>query len=94
MALQFGLLSFNIFNEFQDRLSGFTIEPLAVGMSSSGSWRASASAESSFYTGVAYVSKIRFFNGEVWSANLADITKQVQEIEEGFSVESLAPTRR
>lgn len=89
VALQFGLLSFDIFNEFQDRLGGYTIQDVEPGRLADGVWVASALAESAFYTGVAYVSKVRFVDGEVWSADLESITKQVQEIEAAFSVESL-----
>ena len=89
VALQFGLLSFNIFNEFQDRLGGYTIEDVAPEESATGEWLASALAESSFYTGVAYVSKVRFEDGQVWSADLDEVAKQVQELEEEFSVEKL-----
>ena len=89
VALQFGLMAFNIFNEFQDRLGGYAIQDVDPGATADGAWIASARAESAFYTGVAYLSKVRFEDGEVWSADLDTITKQVQEIEAAFSVESL-----
>ena len=89
VALQFGLLAFDIFNEFQDRLGGYTIQDVGPGEETFGTWLANARAESAFYTGVAYLSKVRFEDGEVWSADLDNIAKQVQEIEVGFSVESL-----
>lgn len=93
VAYQLGLLSFNIFNEFQDRLGGYAIEDVAPGSTEDGSWLASALAESSFYTGVAYVSKVRFEDGEVWQADLEEVADQVREIEESFSVESLTGDR-
>ena len=65
VAVQFGLLAFNIFNEFQDRLGGFTIEDVEVGSPESGAWVANALAEAAFYTGVAYVDKVRFEDGEI-----------------------------
>ena len=89
VAYQLGLLSFNIFNEFQDRLGGYAIEDVAPGGAESGSWLASALAESAFYTGVAYVSKVRFEDGEVWQADLEGVAAQVREIEESFTVDSL-----
>lgn len=89
VALQFGLLAFNVFNEFQDKLGGYAIQDVEPGEDTYGTWLANARAESAFYTGVAYLSKVRFEDGEVWSANLNNITKQVQEIEMGFSVELL-----
>ena len=51
VAIQFGLLAFNIFNEFQDRLGGFTIEDVGIGESESGAWVASALAEAAFLHG-------------------------------------------
>ena len=89
IALQFGLLAFDIFNEFQDRLGGYTIQDVDPGATAKGSWAASARAESAFHTGVAYLSKVRYEDGEVWSADLDNVTMQVQKIEAGFSVESL-----
>ena len=89
VALQFGLLAFDIFNEFQDRLGGYTLQDVEPGAETHGTWLANARAESAFYTGVAYLSKVRFEDGEVWSADLDNIANQVQDIEVGFSVESL-----
>ncbi|MYJ26075.1 MAG: hypothetical protein F4080_11235 [Holophagales bacterium] len=93
VAYQLGLLSFNIFNEFQDRLGGYAIKDVVPGGTEEGAWLASALAESSFYTGVAYVSKVRFDDGEVWQADLEEVADQVREIEESFSVESLTGGR-
>ena len=89
VALRFGLLAFDIFNEFQNRLGGFTIQDVEPGAETYGTWLASARAEAAFYTGVAYVSKVRYEDGEVWSADLDNIARQVQDIEVGFSVDSL-----
>ena len=89
-AVQFGLLAFNIFNEFQDRLGGFTIEDISVGRTESGAWVAtSALAEAAFYTGVAYVDKVRFEDGEVWSADYDEVLRQLQEIEQNLNIDAL-----
>ena len=89
VALRFGLLAFNIFNEFQDRLGGFTIEDVAVGETESGVWVASALAEAAFYTGVAYVDKVRFEDGVIWSADGDEILSQLREIETDLDAEAL-----
>lgn len=89
VAVQFGLLAFNIFNEFQDRLGGFTIEDVNAGREESGAWVASALAEASFYTGVAYVDKVRFEDGEIWTANDTEVLRQLQEIEQDLDIEAL-----
>ncbi len=89
VAIRFGLLSFNIFNDFQDRLGGITIEDVNPGQSESGAWVANALAEASFYTGVAYVSKVRFRDGQIWLADEDDILAQIREIESTFSADML-----
>lgn len=89
VAIQFGLLAFNIFNEFQDRLGGFTIENVGIGESESGAWVASALAEAAFYTGVAYVDKVRFEDGVIWSADEDEILEQIREIESDLDAEAL-----
>ena len=89
VALHFGVLAFDNVNEFQDKLGGNTIQDVEQGATADGVWIASALAGSASYTGVAYLSKVRFENSEVWAADLDSITKQVQEIEAAFSVESL-----
>lgn len=89
VAFKCGLLAFDVFNEFQGSLGGYAIRPIAPDKGGSGQWLMSAGVDSSFYTGVAYLSKVRFEDGEVWSADLNDIAKQVQGIEADFSMESL-----
>ena len=89
VAVQFGLLAFNIFNEFQDRLGGFTIEDIDVGSTEDGAWVANALAESAFYTGVAYVSKVRFEDGEIWTADDDEVLSQLREIEQDLNIEAL-----
>ena len=90
VAMQFGLLAFNIFNEFQDRLGGYTIEDVDPDEVEIGVWIANARAESSFYTGVAYISKVRFEDGEVWNADYEGVVlQQLQEIEQDLELEAL-----
>ena len=89
VAVKFGLLSFNIFNQFQDRLGGVTIEDIVPGRDYSGSWVASALAEFAFYTGVAYVDTVRFRNGEIWISDRESILSQIQEIEQDFDAAQL-----
>ncbi|MCY4662061.1 MAG: hypothetical protein OXF93_19990 [Acidobacteria bacterium] len=92
VAFRFGLLAFSIFNEFQHSLNGFAIEDLDAGAVDSGTWLATfARAEAAFYTGVAYVEKVRFEDGEIWTANGDEIQDQLQELEGDFSMEALDP---
>jgi hypothetical protein len=89
VALQIGLVSFNVWNEFIDRTLGVTIENLAPGKEGRGTWVANAYGEFAFLTGVAYVNRVRFADGEIWTANLDDIVEELRKIEKNFDVANL-----
>ncbi|MCF6285451.1 MAG: hypothetical protein L3K26_09705 [Candidatus Hydrogenedentes bacterium] len=89
VAVQFGLVSFDVWNEFIDRTGGVGIEDIASGSSKKGTWMARAYSDFSFLTGFAYVSKVRFEDGEIWEADLDDIAEEMQKIEEDFDVQNL-----
>ena len=52
-------------------------------------WVARAYADFSFLTGIAYINKVRFDNGEIWSADLDAVADEMRKIEEDFDVERL-----
>src|SRR5262245_13484968 len=60
VAIQFGLVAFDIWNEFLDRTGGVAMEPIPSQGTGKGAWVATAYADFSFHTGVAYVAKVRF----------------------------------
>ena len=84
LAVQFGLVSFDIWNEFLDRTGGVTMEAIAAGSKEKGKWVATSYADFSFHTGVAYVSKVRFDDGEIWSADLNSVVLELRKIEKDF----------
>lgn len=90
IAYQMGLLSFSVFNEFLDRLGGYAIESLAPGEEKRSSWESRESNASLHYTAVAYVSKVRFADGEVWEANHIEvIMPQLREIAKSLEIDDL-----
>lgn len=67
VAVRFGLVAFNAFNEFQDRLGGFTMDRMPPNDDKNGTWVSHAGGGGpAFYTGVAYVDRVRFADGTVW----------------------------
>ena len=84
VAIQFGLVSFDIWNEFLDRTGGVTIDTLRAAAKDKGEWVATAYGDFSFHTGVAYVSKVRFEDGEIWSADLNSVLHELRKIEKDF----------
>ena len=89
VAVVFGLLAFDIFDESQDTLHGWSLDDLEPDVSENGTWTWSSSMAEAFHTGMAYVVKVRFEDGEIWKADLEDITKQIQGIDKDFSPDSL-----
>jgi hypothetical protein len=89
VAIQFGLVSFDIWNEFLDRTGGVTMETIAPGSKEKGKWVATSYADFSFHTGVAYVSKVRFDDGEIWSADLTSVVLELRKIEKDFDASRL-----
>ena len=89
VASQIGLVSFSIFNEFLDRMGGIDMDSLDPGDDAEGTWVASAYADFSFYTGVAYVSKVRFSDGTIWEADLEAVANSIRDIQEDFDASRL-----
>lgn len=89
VAVRIGLVSFDIWNEFLDRTGGLDMDDLSPDKSGKGTWVATAYGDFSFHTGVAYVSRVRFSDGQIWKADLDQIAAQLGMIEEGFDVSRL-----
>jgi len=89
VAVQIGLVSFDIWNEFLDRTGGISIEDMMPGSTKEGTWVALSYGDFSFLTGVAYVSKARFLDGTIWDADLSAIAEELRKIEEDFDARRL-----
>src|SRR5688572_9736431 len=57
-AIRFGLVAFDVFNDFLDRTGGVAMDDVDPGRVNQGSWVATAYADFAFLTGVAYVSHV------------------------------------
>lgn len=89
VAIQFGLVSFNIWNDFLDRTGGVTVSDLAPQKKARGVWVAPRIGDFSFHTGVAYVAKVRFDSGEIWTADLEGVVAELKKIEADFDSANL-----
>lgn len=88
-AVQIGLVSFDVWNEYLDRTGGLSLDVLPPNAKDQGTWVTGRYRGFSFHTGVVYVSKVRFQNGEIWEADLEAIATELAKIEEGFDVSRL-----
>ena len=70
VAIQFGLVSFDLWNEFLAKTAGLSTEVVAPKARERGSWSTVSEVAFSFNTAVVYVERVRFESGEIWAANL------------------------
>lgn len=87
MAVEVGLVSFNLFNEYLGRLHGIGESDMPKPNDPkprSWSWTHSPYGCFSFLTGVAYVSQIRFRDGTIWKADMNSIVTELKKIEADF----------
>ena len=89
VALQLGLVSFDVWNEFLDRTNGLETESIPPGKTARGSWVASRYADFSFATGVAFVRRVRFADGEIWTADEREILDELTKIQKNFDAANL-----
>lgn len=88
-AIQFGLVSFNVWNEYLDKTMGVSLKANDPGDSEDGTWITRSYGDFGFLTGLAYVSKIRYSDGTIWKADLGEVGAELIKIEKNFDVKEL-----
>ena len=80
-----GIRSFSVFNEFIDRTYGVDISDVKPGEEGGGLWvERFAPADFSFLTGVVFVDRVRFENGDIWVADREAVVSQLREVQQDF----------
>ena len=57
-----------------------------------GLWMRRSSMAEAFHTGMAYVAKVRFEDGEIWKSDLEGLVEQIHRIDKDFTQDSLKPS--
>jgi hypothetical protein len=83
-AVQFGFVSFDVWNRFLDRTNGLSIKTITAGKAERGTWVATALSDFSFLTGVAYINRVRFSDGTIWTADMDAVVEELRKIETDF----------
>ena len=94
MAVELGYVMFDLYDEFLDfiRTSEINLLKPSDKDKSDGIYeRAIYERASTFLTGAAFVSKVRFADGEVWRANLDAIAQELAKIDKEFQASALKP---
>lgn len=89
VAVSIGLVSFSVFNQFLSKTNGIDIDDLPPRKSGKGTWIDRCYSAFSFLTGVAYVNKVRFRSGEIWTADMDDVVEELRRIQSDFVASSL-----
>jgi hypothetical protein len=91
LAIEFGFVEFTVWNEHIETLIANDLDEVGGGKSGDGSWLHDPATGFLFHTGIAYVSRVRFEDGEIWTANPDDIVEHIRGVEASFSAEMLKP---
>jgi len=97
VALQIGLASFDSFNNFMDKLSGWSVETIALNAEAKGTWAQSPYGAFKFQkygTGVAFVNAVRFDDGSIWQADPDEILTGLQKFEKGLKKEDIEEKKK
>lgn len=89
VAIRLGFVSFDIWNEKLDKTGGITIEKIPPGKTDKGTWVTRSYGSFTFLTGVAYVDRVRFEDGEIWKSDPDLIVEEIQNIQEDFEASQL-----
>lgn len=89
VAIRFGLVSFDVFNQFLSKIGGISTDDLVPGKSQKGEWVSSPYADFSFLTGLAYVDMVRLDDGTIWKADEAAVLEEIRKIEKDFDAKLL-----
>jgi len=84
VAVKLGTLCYNIFNEFQEGSEAIVVKDLLPGKRASHIVWTYLDDPPSFYSGLIYVAKVRFLDGEVWEADPDDLDAQILAFENGL----------
>jgi hypothetical protein len=95
VAVQFGLVSFDVWNRFLNRTNGLDrdgVKP-AEKRPTKSSWVTRPYGDFSFLTGVAFVNRVRFADGTIWEADEKAIVDELRKIESDFDAANLKEKR-
>ncbi|HEV7643365.1 MAG TPA: hypothetical protein VGO50_05415 [Pyrinomonadaceae bacterium] len=92
VAYQIGLVAFDAFNSLMGKFNGWAIKDIPVDGNGDGTWEQRPYAAFSFEkfgTGVAYVNAVRFEDGAIWRADIAEVLIELQKFEKDLKKEDL-----
>ena len=90
VALEFGFISYDIWDEYIGHLNGLTISDLKpMHKLMWKSWTHNCYYDFAFHTGFAYINKIRYENGEIWVSDKDVVLEEIRKFDENFDMTKL-----
>ena len=89
VAIQFGLMSFDLWNEFLARTAGISTEQVSPRARERGAWTTATDSAFAFHTAVVYVDRVRYESGEIWTADRDLIVAAMRAIQKDFDPANL-----
>jgi hypothetical protein len=93
VAYSFGFYAFDVFNRSLGRpLEGFSVEELEPEKRGSAAWvqrTINSSLFRKYGTAVAYISRVRFKDGTIWTYDEKSILEQLQKFEKSLTLDDL-----
>ena len=93
VAVQFGLVSFDLWNEFLARTAGLSTEELTAKGRDKGAWLTPTDSSFAFHTAVIYVERVRFESGEIWNEDRELVLTAMRAIQKDFDPANLTPKK-
>jgi hypothetical protein len=93
VAVQFALAAFDVWNEFLERHAALATDGMNPADRKRSSWFTATDSGIAFLTGVVYVERVRFANGEIWTANLETVLAAMRAIQKDFTADQLTQKR-
>jgi len=90
VAIQFGLMTFDLWNEFLARTAGLSTEEISSKGKDKGAWVTPTDSSFAFHTAVVYIERVRFESGEIWNEDRELILTAMRAIEKNFDPSNLA----
>ncbi len=92
VAMKFGIVSFDTFNQLLDSFTGIAIENIEVDADVDGTWNQACISPwlyKKFGSGVIYVDVVRFQDGTFWYSDKDKVIFELQKFEKDLTTDDL-----
>ncbi len=93
IAIELGLVSFDVWDDFLHFMHGLDMEKLSPGNDEDGFWKGYDKKSYSLKLGMAFVNRVRFEDGEIWHADAEKILQELQKVDSSIDIDDIKKKR-